>query len=243
VDTYQRRHEIEMLEQSRLNILEKCAPMQYLQEDADRMWKEYKRQDGFVLIARNLYSKAQDSKSGSDYNNAYQFCLKTKDCIENENEKLSVAFIEVFLHIYFQWRIRRYIHSEASELIDWELIHNFSSAIVGSVRSKNDPFYNYLLAIAHAHLDDWPSANILFDGLRRLGIPSRILYEPRDFLMGPKGNMQSFQGMLKKGARDQFIHIQDLNADFLLNRGENWGREGEIEHVYIRFSFGGPWAT
>ena len=243
VNDSQRRHEIEMLEQSRLNILENCAPNEYLKEDADLMWREFKRQDGFILMARKLYSKAAFSKSGTDYNNAYKYCIKIKACIEEKDEKISVAFIEVLLHIYFEWRIRRYTHSEASELIDWQFIHDSCSAVVASIKSKYDPFYNYLLAIAKAHLGDWPSANMLFDGIRRSRIPNKILFEPRDFLMGPRGNMQSFQGTLKKGAQSHFIHIKELNADFLLNRSESWGRDGEIEHVYLQFSFGGPWAT
>ena len=237
------RQQVEMLENISSEVLDRCASIEQLTEDAEKMWSQYHRQDGFVLVARKLYSEAKKKNKGSYFKRACDFCIESKDRIEQAGQALSSQLAEVMLHIYFHWRVRRTVFSENAEIIDWNLIDYLAGGIVHNSRSKCDPLYSYLLALAKSHLGDWIKANVIFDDLRRRQLPRIMLYRDRDYLMNDKGGMRRVQGVVRKGAGRDYLHVEILNADILLDRHDKWAQEGQTDHAYIRFRFAGPVAV
>jgi len=238
-----KRVQIEMLENISSEVLDRCASNEQLTIDAEKMWSAYKRQDGFVLVARKLYSEAKKKSKGSYFKNAFDLCVASRDRIEQAGQTLSPQFAEVMLHIYFHWRVRRQVLSESMDIINWVLIEDLAKLIVHNSRSKSDPLYSYLLALAKSHLGDWIKANVIFDDLRRRQLPRSMLYRDRDYLMKEKGGMRQVQGIVRKGAGRDFLHVETLSTDFLLDRQDKWAQEGQTDHAYIRFRFAGPIAV
>ena len=239
----QRRHNIELLEEVRGEVLDRCVSAEQISEDAERLWNEYRRQDGFALIARRLYGKAAASNKGTEFKEAFDFCEGVRQRVSSEGEHLSHQMAEVILHVYFRWRVRRRVFSETTDKIDWKFIESLATLIVGLARSKRDSFYSYVLALAKAHLNDWSGANAIFNELRNRGLPQDVLFEPRDFLMGDKGAMLRVQGIVGHGAGKKFLHVETLKTDFLLDRYGKWANDGAITHAYVRFRFAGPIAV
>jgi len=83
----------------------------------------------------------------------------------------------------------------------------------------------------------------MFANLRRSPLPRSILWAPRDYLLSDDGTARRVQGEIKYAAERGYLFVPDLHFDFLLARGEDWPKQGETAHAYIRFAFGGPTAT
>ena len=237
------RQQVQMLEDVSSRVLDRVASLDELVELADKMWLDHKRQDGFVLVGRKLYNEARKSNKGSQFNKAYEFCIKTTQKIEYDRTEVSYQLSEVMLHIYFHWRVRRPSKYQSTDEIDWKTIERLANMIISDQRSKSDPLHSYLVGLAKSHLGDWGGASIMFDDLRRRSLPPNVLYRARDYLVGKTGQMLRVQGTIRKGAGRDFFCAEALNTDFLLGKNSKWADEGQIEHAYIRFSFAGPIAS
>ncbi len=239
----ERRSQLDMLKDARSEVLDRCVPLDQLRKDAEEMWVKSRRQDGFVLCGRKLFGIALGSNKGTDFKIAFDHCRLAADKIEGAGDLVTSNLRELMLHIYFHWRVRRRIMSEATDAIEWGIIGNLASEVMLDIRNRTDPFYAYIVALAKAHLGDWSGAHALFDDLRTRQMPRDFLHEPRDFLMNDKGGMARVQGLIVAGAGKQFLKVDTLRTDFLLDRESRWARAGETEHAYVRFSFAGPLAV
>jgi hypothetical protein len=238
-----RKQSIEMLEGVRDEVLDRTVHLGDATANAESLWKAYARQDGFVLVGRKLYGIAQSSGNGSDFLRAFEYCSNSAERVLNASVPLSHQLAEVLLHIYFRWRIRRRVMSPSTDPIDWQYLEGIASAVAGNSRNHADPFYSYVLALTKAHLGDWPGATAIFDELRNRPLPNEVIWEPRDFLMNQNGGMAKVQGVVKQGAGKNFLHVESLATDFLMDRDGRWARPGEINHAYVRFRFAGPLAV
>lgn len=239
----ERRNQVDMLTTARSEVLERCVSLEDIRRDADKVWDESQRQDGFALCARKLLGIALDSNRGSHFKEAFEYCEAAASRIRDAGAVVSISLLEVQLQLYLQWQVKRRLHSESTEPLDWDRVDRLAVELLRSPYYADDPFYLYLSALAKAHLGEWTLANGLFDQLRRRKLPGPLLHEPRDFLLAEKGGMARIQGMVVQGAGKRFLKVESLNTDLMLDRNETWGRVGETEHVYVRFSFAGPLAV
>ena len=108
---------------------------------------------------------------------------------------------------------------------------------------NGETMYRYLFALAHYHLGDTAAANALFEGIRRQPMPSRVMFAPRDYFLSADGKRTALQGKVRNVSGAKFIFVDELKTDFHVARNETWGRDGELEHFFLRFSFAGPVAV
>ena len=242
-DQQQRQKHLHFLEDIRDKAVQRVATFETLNQEAENLWRQYHRQDAFVVAARLLLNRARRSNTGSDYNTAFGYVRECETLIEAANDQLSPRLVEVGLHIYYLWAVRRPLKSELSFDIDWPLIEKRAAIVCRDHSLSIDPFNLYLRALALAHHPDWAAANAIFSHMRQLAIPADQMYQPRDVLLHPRGTMRQVQGTIVEGSGQQFIHVPELGTDFRLDRDERWRRPNEIEHVYIRFRYAGPLAA
>lgn len=238
-----RRSGTEALEDVQSKLLGRFGSLEQMRRDVARLWSDFRRQDGFVLVARRLYSEACSTNRGRDFNQAFRYCEECCAQIRDAEQVPGVAISEVMLHTYYQWRIRRGIQSAGSEPIDWSLVRDLSTVVRSSARSRADPFYHYICAVAEAHLDEWTHAEAIFYELRRQQMPGRVLWESRDCLLNETGGMRQVQGVVKRGGQGTFLKVESLGKDFRVERNDQWPGEDQVAHAYIRFRYGGTVAT
>lgn len=238
-----RRVSTEALEDVHSKLFERFGSLEQMRSEAVRIWAEFKRQDGFVLVGRRLYSSACRTNRGRNFNEAFQYCRDRCDQIRQADQVPGVPLSETMLHIYYQWRVRRGIHSESSDPIDWAFIRDVADAVRTSDRSRSDPFYHYLYAVSEAHLGEWRHADAIFHELRRRGMPGGVLWEPRDCLLNESGGMRQVQGVIKKGGDGLFLKVEFLGRDFRVERNDRWPAPDQVAHAYVRFRYGGTIAT
>lgn len=236
--------DVQMLENVKTQIVAELREPAAIQEEARNLWSSVRRQDGFVLAARVLLASALASPKGREFAAAYNYCQECIDLIQAAGALVAAELYEVSLHIYYQWQVRRRLHSEGAEQIKWEQLRGYAAAVSDSPRFAKDPFYLYLQGLSLAHLGQWDLAASFFNDLRQHGGFSRgVLFAPRDCLLGEKGGMRRVQGTVKKGAGRRFLHVEELHFDFLVDRNDNWPSENEVADAYIRFAFAGPLAS
>jgi hypothetical protein len=233
----------ELLEAARSDVLNRCADIETMESDADRLWKEHGLQDGFALVARRLYGQALTINKGDAFKRAFQVCEKAQSLISAAGQTMQSPLAEAMVHIYYKWRVGRSIFSGSTEPINWSLIEKLCYIVTQSAHSKRDPFYSYLMALSKAHLGDWSGAGMIFNDLRSRGLPPHVLWEDRNVLLGENGKMHRVQGVLSTGAGRRFLKIAELGTDVPVDRNEQWHADGAIQHAYIRFRFAGPVAV
>jgi hypothetical protein len=233
----------DLLSEVREQLILETRGLGAIDEEAENFWERFQRQEGFELAARLKYKQAMDSQKGKAFKVAIDYCNTCIAKIETSGSAASVGLREVYLQIYYQWRIGSSSSPRSSsESIDWNLVERLSTSIPQG-RSSVNPLYKYLQGLALCHLGEWGTAETSFAELRRMHMPARILWQPRDQLKWPHGGIRVVQGEVKKGTNNrQFLWVEELKRDFLM-KGESFSRAGEIAHAYIRFAFGGPSAS
>ena len=94
-----------------------------------------------------------------------------------------------------------------------------------------------------AHQDRWADAEAMFTQMRQARLQRELLFTPRDLLEDALGGIRRIQGIVRYGADRNYLLVDELHHDFLLDNQSDWPREGEIALAYIRFSFAGPMAV
>lgn len=237
----QRRKNIDLLEDVRSQILNRCGEREAIQTAADDLWDKFRSQSGIVVRGRLLYGNAVAKNKGGDFRKACDYLQAARDRIRSAGGAISVELDEVLLHTYFYWRVQRHLLSEAAAPIDWTLICELASRVASDPLGALNPFYRYIVGLAKSHLCQWGEASACFDKLRAFGLTADVLWTDRNFLMGERGGMRRVQGVVRTGAAGRrFVKVDELGTDFLAERSERWGHDGEIVHVYVRFRFAGP---
>ena len=131
------RRDIEFLQRERVQLLESAynvfsqtysSDSSLFETDAELMWERFSRQEGFALVARHKYEKAVATGKGSRFNEAFNYCKIVCSKIEDTGSVVSTELKEVFLHIYYSWRVQR-PDRRSSESIDWSLMHRLSEGL------------------------------------------------------------------------------------------------------------------
>jgi hypothetical protein len=232
-------HDVQMLEQVRDEVWVKVGSPDELKEQAERLWTDFRNQEGFVLAARKLSSTAQGK--GKNYEKAFSYCQRTIIAITAAEMTPLPALYAVSTQIYYHWRVRRQVVSGVN-LISWDLLREFAEKVVGAPQYTDTPLFRYIYALALAHLGLWPAANALFAQLRQSNVPNHITWASRDMLLNDSGGIRWVQGVMRSGASRATLYVEDLKTDFFVERGGRWPKEGEIAHAAIQFSFGGATA-
>jgi hypothetical protein len=95
----------------------------------------------------------------------------------------------------------------------------------------------YIAGLALAHMHKWSEAHALFSAIRRMPIPSTMLYAGRDALRDANGNPHVIQGAIRSG---EFLWSDELGTDVRLDIKSPWPETGSIAHARIEFAFAGP---
>jgi hypothetical protein len=239
------RKDIEMLDEARDEILSRCLRLGDDLKAAEDVWNRFRSQEGFTIVGRRLFGAAQRAgkDAGKLFKKAFDHCHECLTKVLDAGAEPAGSLIEVQLHIYFQWQVRRRVMSGGTDEINWKMIGGFASRLTRSVRTEGDPFYRYLGALSQAHLGDWAKANSTFEALRRGQAPPWLLHEPRDYLMNAKGGMREVQGIVTRAGSERFLKVDELGQDFRIARSGAWSLDGDIAHAYVRFSYAGPLAV
>ncbi len=171
------REDVEMLEAVRDKVLMRIGTHEDLRRDADKMWAERKRQEGFVLVGRRLFQEALSHLKGSMFKAAMDYCQEAMATVRVSGLQPIPALFEVALHIYYRWEVSRGKPS-FFDVIDWDLVGDFSSAVLFAAEKRDDIFYKYLRALAFAHQGKWADANNIFQQARRSGLSYDFLLRP-----------------------------------------------------------------
>jgi hypothetical protein len=234
-------NDVQMLQEIRSQVLAKTLPVNDLKAEAQRLWDQFKSQEGFVLVGRKLFAEAlaRDKK----YDVAFDQCRAYMDSVKAAGTAVSPALSGVALHVYYHWRVRRAFRPHIRHGIEWEVIRDLSRAAMQSPSSTKDPLLRHFHALALAHLGLWADANMIYAQLRQEELPGHVKYVGRDYLLNEKGGARRVQGEMKRGADRLYLFADELGFDLFTDKWGHWPRPGEITHVYVRFSFAGPTAV
>ena len=234
-------NDILMLEEIRTSVLAKTLPLDALKTAAQRLFDDHKNQEGFVLVGRKMFADAlaRDRK----YNIAFEKCESYMRAVKDAGEVVLPALSEVALHVYYHWRVRRSLRQSTNYGTDWDKVRDLSRAAMQSVASAKNPLLRHIHALALAHLGRWQDANTIYAQLRQEDMPNTIKYAARDYLLTEQGRARQVQGEMKRGADREYLYIEQLGFDLLVDKRGHWPRLGEITHAYVRFSFAGPLAV
>jgi hypothetical protein len=235
--------ETQLLKEIRDQVFVKVGDEKTIRERADELWEKHASQQGFVLVARKLFTQAAATNRGKDYKRAYEYCQQTMNRLTNNGQTPSSSLCETALHIYYNWQIQRSTFSSSGQTIYWELVKSHSLGALRAPGGYQEPFHKYTYALALAHLGDWAAARAIFSELRQLGMPREVTWEPRDYLLNPEGGPRTLQGVMKEGVQGLYFYSEDLHLDFQAERRDEWPRPDEIAHAHIQFAFGGTTAV
>lgn len=231
-----------MLESVKTDILISHSSIDLLKADADDVWRNHRSQDGFVLVARKLMSISHGSGKGSVYREAFDYCLKRVEDIENSGARVSAGLAEVMAEIYYHWRIVRAISTKTQDnIIDWSLLLSLARQAPDRPGQPMNYPCRYIEALSLAHLERWQDAHAIFSKFRQSSpIPREHLWELRDLLRDSAGSPRRILGQIRSGGSRRFLKPTELmGIDFVLSRDERWGNDGDTVHVYIGFSYAG----
>jgi hypothetical protein len=236
--------DLEYLNDARDKIVVNLSEPSDLATSAQVLWEKSGRQDGFVVAIRGLYSLARDSSKGTDFNTAYEYSSTVISQVRGAKATITPALAEVILQLYYHWRVLRVTRKESpGGPVDWSVVRELCQIVLRDLSLNRETMYRYLFALAHYHLGDIPSASALFEEIRRQPLPSRVLFAPRDYLLSAEGTRTALQGKIRSVSGAKFMYVDELKTDFHAARNESWGRDGELEHFVVRFSFAGPIAV
>jgi hypothetical protein len=232
---HRQKNSVQMLENIRDQVFLKVGTVDVLKEQAERIWTQFKGQQGFVLVARKLFLSAIDKNKGSIFKKALDYCQMVENRVRGEGLTPLPALYEAALHIIYRWQIQRAQVSPLGFRIEWERVERYSRAVLTAPALASDPFYKYLFGLSLAHQGDWQQSNAVLSDIRNSSVVREFLWEPRDYLLGDMGGPRKVQGEMRRPANDLYFFA----TDFYTERNREWPREKEIAHAFIRFSFGG----
>ena len=237
--------DIAMLDAQRRELFAEAIGKEDVDAVADDLWENYRDQEGFVLAARRRYGEAVIADKGTLFNATHSYCRKKIIAVDSTGVAPSPGLFEVALINYYHWQVgRRGLQRRVERNIDWQLVVEYSEAVLGAPAFVALPYlYRYIRAVAAAHLGDWTSAAAIWTELRRCGMPRHLLFEHRDSLLDRKGIARVVQGVVTEAGAKKFLMVRDLGQDVLLNRSQRWPGAGMIAHANIVFSFAGPTAV
>ncbi len=237
--------DVMMLESQRGELFATVGGEDDVSDVARGLWESHRNQEGFVLAARVLYGRAVQSDKGTLFKGAHSYCQERIRAVKECGVEPAPGLYEVALLNYYHWQVGRQTPGRTIERdIDWELVVEYSEAVLGAPGFEPLPhLYRYLRAVAAVHLGDWTAASAIWAGLRRSGMPRHLLMEHRDYLLDDRGVARVVQGTVTEAGQRRFLMVTEFGQDFHLDRGRRWPRSGMIAHAHIVFSFAGPTAV
>jgi hypothetical protein len=239
----QENGEVHILEQVREKLLIRYADEGELRAQAEQVWSAHQSQQGFVLLGRKLLYSAQKEEKGKEFNSLYQFIKDTMARIRSSGGAVSGELHELAAHVLYRWKVHVPGAIKSREQVDWTGLYEHAVEGMRAASNTGTVLLRYIQALSMAQLSKWPDSNALFTQLRQHGVPRDLLWEHRDWLVGDNNLPRKVQGLVSTGAGRQFLHAEDLDTDFPLDRKDTWPRDGEMTHAYISISFGGLTAT
>ena len=237
--------DVMMLEGQRGELFAAVGGEDSVGDVAGGLWESHRNQEGFVLAARARYGRAVHSDKGTLFKAAHSYCQDKIRAVKECGVEPAPGLYEVALLNYYHWQVGRQTPGRAIERdINWELVVNYSEAVLGAPSFEALPhLYRYLRAVAAAHLGDWTAALAIWADLRRSGMPRHVLMEHRDYLLDDRGVARVVQGVITEAGQKRFLMVDGFGRDFHLYRGRRWPAAGMIAHAHIVFSFAGPTAV
>jgi hypothetical protein len=232
--------DIKALEEVRHKIIETAGLGDDPAGTALAMWKAFRRQEGFCVWLRTLYSRARKNEKGTRFKEAFGYFETVRTQIERDGGSVGSDLAAAALCTYYDWRVRQIGGRKGDISINWTSLLELA---MKTGEAEKDVFFRYVQGLSLAHLNRWQEANACFMQNRRGDIPSAVLHEERDRLMSEVGAVRLVQGTIRTAAGKSTLKCAELQTDFLLGQKYSWGRDGEIAHVEIAFSFAGPVGT
>ena len=230
----------EALEDMRTKLFMSGPDDEELEAQANRLWQQYRSQEGFIFLLRKAFELARAQDKGNSFRKVYDKYLDVIRMLEAQEIPPTAALYEVGLHIYYYWQVHRAAQGIQGTRIDWLLLEALAKQVVaGNDPQRQNAFHRFVLALAYAHNGGWNNAEQIFAELRRAGVSRDILWAPRCYLLGDNDKPKRLQGIVKESSTRTFIYVESLERDFHADNTARWPREGEMVHCYLRFSFGG----
>ena len=104
-------------------------------------------------------------------------------------------------------------------------------------------FFEFLTALANAHLGDWDGAESIFREFRRSNLPSSLIWIPRAYLLNEKGGRTTVQGIVREHGGKTYLEVEKLDMTLQADKRSKWAAVGEFDHANVLFCFGGARAV
>lgn len=231
-----------LLEEIRTEVLEKAIPNEVdLEKHAESLWAEKQDQMGFALYARRLLAEATRRIKGKLYKELDEYCRSKLALVREAGNPPLKALLEATLSGYFRWRVReqgRDGYSGYSSEIDWKHIHDLAEGVVENVLTGY-PTFQYMLAVAKAHLGDWPGADEVFSRVKAGRMKGNVMWAKRDVLRTGDGAFREIQGVVRRSPRGVYLRVDELGYDIPASDRDHWPNEGGHVSAFVVFAFGG----
>lgn len=231
--------DVQMLEEKRRELLDKTLPIDELEAMAAEVWERYRSQEGFVLVARKMFSHAQERNK--KYERPFAYAQGRIQAVREAGEIPSPSLIAAAAEVYYYWLVQR-VRPGSPQAINWRMLADYSAVLLAGTDYANEPFYRYLHGLSLAHLNEWPTAVAAFSQLRKGGLPRHAMWARQDQLRDGDGNVRIVQGTIKESGDRLYLYVEQLQRDFHASRAGRWPRPGLIAFATIDFTYSGPTA-
>jgi hypothetical protein len=231
---------LEFLRDIRNRVLARLRPPDDLTKWAEELWSKQRDQQGFTLAGRSLLNTARQQGKGSPFKAAYDFVEGAINTVEKAGSIPSSDLLRVGLYALYEWRVRKHGGSDLSQV--WRDLERLFVKYIRSTQNLNDPHAVYIGALALCHLDRWQDAKPYFSRIRGIRLPPDVLFSNRDRLLNTNGTVRTVFGQVKRGGKEKFIFVSELNEDFHTDRGDDWPAIGATTPAQIGLAYAGPTA-
>ena len=213
---------------------------------AERVWENHRSQQGFVVaVRRRLAVAMRKDEAGTEFKAAFEYWNEVTGRVR-ESASVAPELAEVGAVLYYTWRVEprsQTFKRNVNSPIEWDLLRSCAETTLQGPRFSKDPFYRFLYGLSLAQLNDWPSANAVFQQNRNLGVANDVLHAYRAYFLHPDGKPWQLQGKVNAGATSNYFRPSNIPHDFEVVRNSAAPARGGLQWAYLVFSFAGPRAT
>ena len=210
-----------------------------LERVAEEVWASSSSQEGFAMLIRKLFYDAMRTKKGSDFKEAWERSVAIVDRIEAARRTPLPNIARSMAHLLYQWRVKGMVPGQADLKAEWPRIDGLAKAALRGVPAGSDPATRYVYGLALAHQGKWADARGAFSEIKGGGVPTPLFVAARDYLVYDTGARKKIQGVVRAGAREDFLECREPRWDFVLTRKDAWPPPGNEAFGFVRFSYSG----
>lgn len=192
-----------------------------------------------ILACRVALGKAMESGKGGRFKRADDVIRDAFRLADTKGQEPDVDLRICRVQLDFEWKLKRH-----SGPVYWEQFSDDLQSIRGHRRFRDDPMWDFLLAVAKFHLKDFNFSDQLFSRLRSRKLDRHFRRQGRCKYIGDKGSVQTLEGSVTIGPEGKsYLLSAELGSDVRGKVGSFRKDTEEIKFFQIEFSMTGPLAV